>query len=78
MKQLVIHITDQEKAEMLSKILASLDFVQAVEIIEDQPITSEKEQDFFALAGLWENRENLSIDTIRQTAWIDLIKLIFP
>ncbi|MGK7933680.1 MAG: hypothetical protein AB4041_19925 [Microcystaceae cyanobacterium] len=69
MKQLVIQITDTEKAEMLSKILASLDFVEAVKITEDQPITSETEEDFFALAGLWENRENLSIDTIRQTAW---------
>ena len=57
MKQLIVHIRDQEKAETLSKILTALDFVDSVEIIEDQTTLSDNEQDFFALARLWEDRD---------------------
>jgi hypothetical protein len=53
MKQLIIHISDPQKAEKLSEILTALDFVDSVEIIEDQTTLSDNEQDFFALAGLW-------------------------
>ncbi|WOB68754.1 hypothetical protein [Microcystis aeruginosa] len=68
MKQLIVHIRDQEKAETLSKILTALDFVDSVEIIEDQTTLSDNEQDFFALAGLWEDRD-ITPKSIRQTAW---------
>ncbi|CCI03994.1 MULTISPECIES: hypothetical protein [Microcystis] len=68
MKQLIVHIRDQEKAETLSKILTALDFVDSVEIIEDQTTLSDNEQDFFALARLWEDRD-ITPKSIRQTAW---------
>ena len=68
MKQLIVHISDSKKAETLSKILSALDFVNSVEIIEDKTILSDNEQDFFALAGLWENR-NITPKSIREAAW---------
>lgn len=68
MKQLIIHISDSKKAETLSKILTALDFVDSVEIIEDQTTLSDNEQDFFALAGLWEDRD-ITPKSIRQAAW---------
>lgn len=68
MKQLIVHINDQEKAETLSEILTALDFVDSVEIIEDQTTLSDNEQDFFALAGLWEHRD-ITAKSIRKAAW---------
>ncbi len=68
MKQLIVHIRDQEKPETLSKILTALDFVDSVEIIEDQTTLSDNEQDFFALAGLWEDRD-INPKSIREAAW---------
>nr|WP_228020988.1 hypothetical protein [Microcystis sp. LEGE 08355] len=64
----MVHIRDQEKTETLSKILTALDFVDSVEIIEDQTTLSDNEQDFFALARLWEDRD-ITPKSIRQTAW---------
>ncbi|GBD52544.1 hypothetical protein D3800_11825 [Microcystis aeruginosa NIES-298] len=68
MKQLIVHIRDQEKPETLSKILTALDFVDSVEIIENQTTLSDNEQEFFALARLWEDRD-ITPKSIRQTAW---------
>lgn len=58
---------------MLSKILSALDFVNSVEVIEDKTTISNNEQDFFALAGLWENR-NVTTESIRQKAWREDVK----
>lgn len=66
--QLIVRVSDKGKAEMLTKILTSLDFVNSVEIVEDQPTISDEEPDFFSLAGLWENRD-ISTESIRQEAW---------
>ncbi|WP_420065405.1 hypothetical protein ACLB6K_02590 [Microcystis aeruginosa FACHB-524] len=63
----MVHIRDQEKPETLSKILTALDFVDSVEIIEDQTTLSDNEQDFFALARLWEDRD-ITPKSIRE-AW---------
>lgn len=68
MKQLIVHIRDQEKPETLSKILTALDFVDSVEIIEDQTTLSDNEQEFFALARLWEDRD-ITPKSIREAAW---------
>jgi len=68
MKQQIVRIRDQENPETLSKILTALDFVDSVEIIEDQTTLSDHEQDFFALAGLWEDR-NITPESIREAAW---------
>ncbi len=66
--QLIVRVSDKGKAEMLTKILTSLDFVNSVEIVEEQPTISDEEQDFFSLAGLWENRD-ISTESIRKEAW---------
>jgi len=53
---------------VLSEILSALDFVSSVEVIKKAAVTSEKKEDFFALAGLWENR-NMTAESIRREAW---------
>jgi superfamily II DNA/RNA helicase len=74
MEQLIVRVADKEKAKMLSKILSALDFVNSVEVMEDKTIISNNnEQDFFSLAGLWENR-NVTIESIRQEAWREDLK----
>ena len=47
MQQLIIQIADKEKAQMLLKLIAALDFVNSVEVIEDNTNISDDEQDFF-------------------------------
>ncbi|BAZ88116.1 hypothetical protein [Dolichospermum compactum] len=37
--ELIVRVSDQDKAEMLTKILTFLDFVNSVEIMEDKPTT---------------------------------------
>ncbi|OBQ16045.1 hypothetical protein [Anabaena sp. AL93] len=71
MQQLIIQIADKEKAQMLLKLISALDFVNSVEVIEDNTNISDisdDEKDFFSLAGIWENR-NITTDSIRQEAW---------
>lgn len=72
MEQLIVKVVDKEKAEMLFKILSALDFVNSVEVMEDKG-TIDDEQDFFSLAGLWENR-NVTTESIRQQAWREDVK----
>ena len=68
MQQLIIQVADKEKAEMLLKIISALDFVNSVEVVEDNSNIADNQQDFFALAGMWENR-NITTESIRQQAW---------
>jgi hypothetical protein len=68
MEQLIIKVADKEKAQMLLAIISALDFVNSVEVIEDKTIISDDEEDFFSLAGLWENR-NITTESIRKEAW---------
>lgn len=73
MEQLIVRVTDKEKAKMLSKILSALDFVNSVSRIEEIKTTSDDEENFFSLAGVWENRD-ITIESIRQEAWREGIK----
>ena len=73
MAQLIIRVQDKEKAKVLSEVLSALDFVSSVEIIKEKAAISEKKEDFFSLAGLWENR-NITAKSIRQEAWPERIK----
>jgi hypothetical protein len=68
MQQLIIQVADKEKAEMLLKIISALDFVNSVEVVEDNTNIVDNQQDFFALAGMWENRD-ITTESIRQQAW---------
>ena len=73
MEQLIIKVADKEKAQMLLAIISALDFVNSVEVIEDKTIISDDEEDFFSLAGLWENR-NITTESIRKEAWRKEVK----
>jgi hypothetical protein len=72
MEQIIIHIRDKEKAKRLIDLLSILDFVDFVEANEDDTennsVTDRKEEDFFAVAGLWEGRE-INLEIIRKQAW---------
>lgn len=74
MEQIVIQVSDKEKADMLFKLLNSLDFVNFVssrveEKVETTTTTGDKNHiDFFSLAGLWKNRE-VDLELIRKKAW---------
>jgi hypothetical protein len=74
MEQIVIQVSDKEKADMLFKLLNSLDFVNFVssrveENVETTTTAGDKNHiDFFSLAGLWKNRE-VDLELIRKKAW---------
>ena len=68
MEQLIIKVADKEKAQMLLAIISALDFVNSVEVVEDNTNIADNQQDFFALAGMWENRD-ITTESIRQQAW---------
>lgn len=66
MEQLIVQVKDKAKVNLLLELLAALDFVQSVRTCQDN--AEEEGGDFFALAGLWQDRE-ISLDSIRQQAW---------
>ncbi len=73
MEQIIIHIKDKQKARRLLKLLEVMDFVDSIEadetIINNKEETSQQENDdFFALAGIWQGRD-INLKTIRQQAW---------
>jgi hypothetical protein len=70
MEQITIRIKDRKKAQTLIEFLKSLDFVETVSEKElpDESDTVNQENEFFAMAGLWEGRD-ISLKTIREQAW---------
>jgi hypothetical protein len=70
MEQIVIQVQSKEKARLLSELLQSLDFVNLVTTTQQNNGTKDKdvEADFFALAGIWEDRQ-IDLASIRQQAW---------
>lgn len=71
MEQITIRIKDRQKAQTLVQFLKSLDFVESVteKDLPDSDIPStDREEEFFALAGLWSGRD-ISLKTIRERAW---------
>ncbi len=73
MEQIVIQVRDKEKAKVLFELLTALDFVDSVktseaEEVERKATVREEAADFFALAGLWQDRE-VTLESIRQKAW---------
>jgi len=74
MEQLIIQVTNKEKAQLLYQLLCALDFVNTVTTVEpDRAVSSaystEASEDFFSFAGLWANREDINLHSIRQPAW---------
>jgi hypothetical protein len=72
MEQIVIQVKNKSKARALINFLKSLEFVENIST-SNLPLAqvdpaAEKENDFFALAGLWADRD-ISLETLRQKAW---------
>lgn len=67
MEQITIYINNKEKAELLLRLLRSLDFIDVVEVV-DHTVTKESEADFFAMAGIWQGRD-ITQESLRQQAW---------
>lgn len=70
MEQITVQVRDKEKARMLLELLTALDFVESVQTIRSESAVEYQEEppDFFALAGLWQDRET-NLESIRQQAW---------
>ncbi len=71
MEQITIRIKDKKKARTLVDFLKTLDFVEKVSSSDLPSVDDNKktqEDDFFALAGLWAERD-VSLKSIREKAW---------
>ena len=72
MEQIVIQVRDKNKAKLLQDFLRSIDFVDVVKTREVPLLqvskTKKKSQNFFALAGLWKDRD-IDLAAIRAKAW---------
>ena len=71
MDQIIIQVKNRKKARVLIDYLKTLDFVSSVNT--DMPIAELKEEehdsDFFALAGIWKNRD-ITFESIHKNAWL--------
>ena len=71
MEQITIRIKDKKKARTLVDFLKTLDFVEKVSSSDLSSLDDTRkaqEDDFFALAGLWAERD-VSLKSIREKAW---------
>ena len=70
MEQVVVEVSDKAKARLLVELLSSMDFVESVTTSPQKSVRKQmsKPVDFFALAGIWADRE-VDIDSIRRKAW---------
>jgi hypothetical protein len=71
MEQILIQIKDKSKAQALMNFLKTLDYIENITSANPPMVESsknDKEADFFALAGLWANRD-ISQESLRKQAW---------
>jgi hypothetical protein len=68
MEQIVIQVRNKEKAKFLYELLRSLDFVDVISSEESKVTDTTSDEDFFALAGIWEGRD-IDLASIREQAW---------
>jgi hypothetical protein len=73
MEQILIQVSNKEKAKILLELLESLDFVDFIEAkvkeeSEVEKIFRPEQANFFALAGLWAERD-ITLESLRQQAW---------
>ena len=70
MEQITIRIKDRKKARTLIDFLKTLDFVETIteKELSGESGSAKEENEFFAMAGLWEGRD-ISLKTIREQAW---------
>ena len=60
MEQITIQISDRRKARALKDFLKSLDYVEKIKEIYI-PLLLDQKSDFFAMAGIWESRDNANL-----------------
>lgn len=74
MKTIRITVESEEAARSLIGMVRDLDFVTAIELVEDNKSTGvprgkfSSENEFLSICGLWRDRE-LSAEVIREQAW---------
>lgn len=68
MEQIIIQVSNKEKASLLFKLLRSLDFVEAIETSQEAHQPETTDDDFFALAGIWADRQ-VDQTSLRRQAW---------
>ena len=74
MQHITVEVQNHEKAQLLYRVLQSLDFVMGIstddqDILHDQAQdTTDRTEEFFSYAGLWRDRD-ISVTTLRQQAW---------
>jgi len=73
MEQIVVQVSDKQKAKVLFELLTALDFVDSVktsqtEEVQEDVTDQEEKLDFFSVAGLWQDRD-VTLESIRQKAW---------
>ncbi|MGD9732179.1 MAG: hypothetical protein AB7U45_08355 [Desulfamplus sp.] len=74
--EVIVQIDDYEKALKFMEFLTALDFVKSIktfdsrdqEALEQISDTEEISDNFFSLAGLWENRD-ITIESLRKKSW---------
>jgi hypothetical protein len=70
MEQITIQIKNKKKAQALLDFLKSLDFIEDINFTNLSANSAVRmgEKDFFALAGIWSERD-VTLDSIRSSAW---------
>ena len=70
MEQITIQISDRHKARALRDFLKSLDYIEKITIanLHIPDSVRAKKCDFFAMAGIWADRE-ITLESIRKKAW---------
>ncbi len=70
MEQITIQVRDRRKARVLKSFLKSLDYVEKISTANlRRPLSVRvKKADFFAMAGVWSERE-ITLETLRKNAW---------
>ena len=72
MEKILISVEDKAKAQLLLELLRSLDFILSIDSYSQESelktVSSQQQDDFFSLAGLWEGRD-INLGSIRQRAW---------
>jgi Protein of unknown function (DUF2281) len=67
--EMAIQKIQQFPPEQRNKVIEYIEFLEFQAHQQQQPETSlEQNQDFFALAGIWEGK-NITLDSIRKDAW---------
>ncbi|GAB1471720.1 hypothetical protein MASR2M66_25980 [Chloroflexota bacterium] len=70
MEQITIQVKNKKKAQALIDFLKSLDFIEDINFtnLSGKSATGLDEKDFFALAGIWAERD-VTLELIRSKAW---------